>query len=222
MRKRSLFEKAINKISTIYFDNYDKKMDLKICGENLCEPVESVYRNDAEGVGYTGSYSTRYQTLDIVMQDVELTENDKFIDVGCGKGRVLSFLLGKNAKCSINGIEINEEAGSVAAKWTEKFDNVNVIIGNAFDINCDDFNIYFFGRPFLPKTFLEYIEKMERELTHPITLVYFSDQRTRNLMKNRKNWTKTKQGKIYKKNGFNLSWVPQGYSIWSYTPEVNE
>ena len=41
----------------------DSIIDLRICGQSLVKYVPSVYRDDANGVGMTGSQSTSYIIL---------------------------------------------------------------------------------------------------------------------------------------------------------------
>ena len=107
-----------------------------------------------------------------------LTENDSFLDVGCGKGRVLAYLVKIKAPCHITGIEISDEAGAVASEWTDLYDQVTVIRGDVFVQNLNDYTVFFLNRPFLPKTFMAFINKLEKELRHPIALLYWVDQQS--------------------------------------------
>ena len=67
----------------------DNKRDLKICGEKLGVFVPSPFDKE---VGATGCQSAPYKGLDVVLQDLRLSSDDSFIDIGCGKGRVDFFL----------------------------------------------------------------------------------------------------------------------------------
>ncbi len=197
---------------------YDTVIDKKICSVNLCKYVPSVFRDDANGVGSTGSESTRYIILRKIFSHVKLKAEDSFIDIGCGKGRVLAFLKKEQAPCALNGIEINEEAGAVAKAWTKKYDNINIIIGDAFHINYNAYNVFFLGRPFLPKTFSQFIEKFENEVSHPITFIYWVDQQSGHFLKERKGWTLNYREKFQSINGLIIASQPQGFSIWTYNP----
>ena len=61
----------------------------------------------------TGSQSTHYSILKKIFDKVNIDESDSFIDVGCGKGRVLAYLVMHDYKCAITGIEINEISSKV-------------------------------------------------------------------------------------------------------------
>ena len=143
------------------------------------------------------------------------------VDVGCGKGRVLAYLVMHDYKCSITGIEINETSGKIAEKWTANYPQIKLMIGDAFKLNYNDYTVLFLGRPFLPVTFLEFIELIESQLDHPIQLIYWVDQQSGHLLKDRKGWTLVWREKIERINGFRVAPYPQGCSLWKYTPETD-
>lgn len=213
-----LFTYVHKKISSVILRLMDEAADRHICGQSLVKYVKSVYRDDANGVGMTGSQSTSYFILDRIFSHVTLTGQDSLLDVGCGKGRVLAFLVKKHAPCRLYGVEINEISGRVAQEWTRKYDQVNVTIGDAFQMDYNSYTILFLGRPFLPKTFLQFIEKLESELTHPITLIYWVDQQSGYLLKDRPAWEKQFREKLTIIHGLRITNVAQSYSIWTYDP----
>ncbi len=147
-----------------------------------------------------------------------MTEQDVFLDVGCGKGRVLAYLLKSHAPCRLFGIEINEISGRTAQEWTQKYDRVDVMIGDAFRLDYNDYTVLFLGRPFLPKTFQQFLESMEASLTHPITLIYWVDQQSGYMLKDRPGWRKQFGEKLKTVCGLKIAKVPQSYSIWVYDP----
>ncbi|MBQ5321273.1 MAG: class I SAM-dependent methyltransferase [Oscillospiraceae bacterium] len=195
---------------------YDRKQDMEICGCSLTEYVPSPFRDT---MGATGSSATSYWSLEEVFANADFKETDSFIDVGCGKGRVLAFLLREKFPGKITGIELTEEVAEYCKKWAEKYENIEVINGNAFDINYNDYNILCMCRPFLPPQFKQFIEKLEAELTHPITFYYYVDQQSGGFIKNRPGWKMLERKILHKKNGYYLSVAPQGCSVWTYTPE---
>lgn len=195
---------------------YDAIMDKKVCGCSLVKYVPSKYRAEK---GATGSQSTGYWILDKIFSDSEFTEKDKFIDVGCGKARVLAYLINKNFQGELYGIELNSEVAEYAKKWTAKYSNVMVMSGDAFEIDYNAYNILFLGRPFEPEFFKKYIDKLEKELTHPITFYYWVDHQSGDYLNNRPGWTLHKREWVFRSHGFYLAGSPQRYSIWTFTPE---
>ncbi|MCH5321358.1 MAG: methyltransferase domain-containing protein [Eubacterium sp.] len=209
------------KVDQRIFRFHDYIIDKKICHRSISEYIPSVFRDDEKGIGSTGSESTHYLIIKEIFSHVKLTENDSFIDIGCGMGRVLAYLLNEKVRCKISGVEINEKSGRVALEWAENYDNVNVILGDAFELDYNDYNVFFLGRPFLPQTFKEFIEQFEQKLTHPITFIYWVDQQSGELLDGRKGWDKQYQKKILKVSGLRVAFVEQGYSVWTYTPDNN-
>ena len=214
------FDRIYGAISRRLLRTMDGIIDQRICGQSLVKYVPSVYRDDANGVGMTGSQSTNYVILNRIFSHVSLTEEDSFLDVGCGKGRVLAFLLKEHAPCALNGVEINEISGNVPVEWTARYEQVSVKIGDAFEMDYNLYTVLFMNRPFLPKTFLEFIEKLESTLTHPITFIYWVDQQSGHLLKDRQGWTLQFREKLTSIRGLRIAGTPQSYSIWIYDPSV--
>ncbi|MDY6340614.1 MAG: class I SAM-dependent methyltransferase [Saccharofermentans sp.] len=218
--KNNIFQRVYNKIHSTILNQMDEASDKKICGQSLVKYVKSVYRDDANGVGMTGSQSTHYIILKRIFSHVTLTEQDNFIDIGCGKGRVLAYLIKEHAPCSLNGIEINEISYNVAQDWTKKYDQVNVMLGDAFKLDYNPYTVLFMGRPFLPVTFMQFIEAFEAGLDHPITLIYWVDQQSGYMLKNRPGWKMLYREKLTYIKGLRVARTPQGYSIWTYDPSL--
>ena len=206
------------KISRAVLRLMDEAADRRICGQSLGKYVKSVYRDDAKGVGMTGSQSTNYIILDRIFAHITLTEADSFLDVGCGKGRVLAFLVKKQAPCRLYGVEINEISGKVAQEWTKKYEQVTVTLGDAFRLDYDPYTVLFLGRPFLPKTFLQFIERLETGLGHPVTLIYWVDQQSGYLLEGRPGWERQFTEKLSVLYGLKIDDKPQSYSVWTYDP----
>ena len=68
----------------------DAGKDKKISGRNLGVFVPTPFANSH---GATGSQSAPYLGLAKVMEDFDPKPEDSFIDIGCGKGRVIAYLL---------------------------------------------------------------------------------------------------------------------------------
>ncbi len=217
MQKITL-KKVYNWLQRKVVNTYDATIDRRITGQSLVKYVPSTDRDDANGVGRTGSQSTPYMVLKRIFSHVELKDNDSFLDVGCGKGRVLAYLVKIKTPCHITGIEISDEAGKIASEWADLYDQVTVIQGDVFALNLNDYTFFFLNRPFLPKTFLQFIEKMEEEIKHPITLLYWVDQQSGGYLKDRPGWTMTHREKIFKIHGLMMASCSQGFSVWKYEP----
>ena len=215
-----LINRIYNKASSIILNKIDRFIDYRVCGRSLVKYVPSVYRDDENGVGMTGSQSTSYVILKRIFSHVTLTRQDVFLDVGCGKGRVLAYLLKSHAPCRLCGIEINEIPARTAQEWTKKYDQVDAMMGDAFRLDYNDYTVLFLGRPFLPKTFQQFLERIEESLTHPITLIYWVDQQSGHMLKDRPGWEMLFREKLKTICGLKIAKVPQSYSIWVYDPNM--
>lgn len=210
--KASINNRTINAIDRYY--------DQRICGQSLSKYVPSVFRDDKNGIGMTGSQSTNYIILKRIFAQVQFSCEDVFLDVGCGKGRVLAFLIKEHCPCAIHGIEINKLSGEIAADWTKKYDQIHVEIGDAFKTDFNQYSVLFLGRPFLPKTFHEFLEILEPQLTHPITFIYWVDQQSGYMLKDRSGWRLKYREMISEIHGLKIcDGHPQGFSVWEYIPE---
>ena len=194
---------------------FDSIQDRIICGCSLVKYVPTLFR---ESNGSTGSQSTRYLYLKEIFKDEFFSSNDNFIDIGCGKGRIIAYLLKNNFPGKLNGIEHNDDVANFAKKWTQKYKNVSIINGDVFEHDLNSYNVFFLGRPFETKFFIKFVEKFEQELTHPVKVIYWWDQQSGNFLNYRDGWKLHKREWIFKKHGIYLSNSPQRYSIWTYIP----
>ena len=193
-------------------NSWDKLLQIKSCG-----------RDESGADEYHHPYEpTPYCVLERLVKSRFFGEEDVVLDYGCGKGRVLAFLLKKQAPCPLYGIEINEISGKIALEWSEKYDRVSVTIGDAFQIDYNPYTVLFLGRPFLPKTFLEFIERLEATLTHPITFIYWVDQQSGYMLKERSGWEMHFREKLSTIHELKIARVPQSYSIWTYDPQKRQ
>ena len=211
----TVFMKVVVGVSWRLAQIYDYFIDRKVCGCSLVRYVPSLYR---ESRGATGSQSTPYPVLKRVFGQYEHTAEDHLIDVGCGKGRVLAHLVNQHFPGKLHGIELNQEVATYAQKWAKRYDNVEILSGDAFALDYNQYTKLFMGRPFLPDTFEQFIQKLERELTHPITLFYWVDQQSGHLLDGRPGWQLLRRRWIFKIKGFYMAACPQRYSVWVFTP----
>ena len=193
----------------------DNKRDKKISGRNLGVFVPTPF---ARSHGATGSQSAPYLGLAKVMQDFDPKSEDSFIDIGCGKGRVIAYLLRNNCPCKITGIELNPSVASVAKSWTERYPNVEIVEGDAFGLDYNDYNVLFMYRPMETDTFKLFVNLLEMQLTHKIRLYYYVDHQSGYYLNDRPGWNLIRREDIYREGGYYIHKEPQRYSVWEYVP----
>lgn len=196
-------------------DLHDSLIDRRICGQSLVPYVPSIDRDDKNGTGGTGSQSTHYVFLKKIFAHVGLTASDVFMDVGCGKGRVLAFLIREKCPCPLYGIEHNESVGKITEEWTRRYEQVHIVIGDALTYDYNPFTVLSLARSLLQKTFVAFVEHLEQTMTHPIRLIFWYGQERYCDLDNRPGWTMERREQV----GRPLSLlVGRSYSIWSYEP----
>lgn len=213
---KNIFVRVIIKITIKCSHIFDYIKDKHICGCSLVKFVPTKYR---ETHGATGSQSTSYWALDKVFAEDVFSENDSFVDIGCGKGRVLAYLIRKKVPCKLYGIELNKDVAEYAQKWASRYESVNVLNANALNIDYNDFTVLFLARPFEPDTFFRFIEKIENELKHSIRFYYYCDSQSGSFLEKRMGWKFIRRDWIFVSHGLFLHGSPQRYTVWEYTPQ---
>lgn len=207
----ALYRKLSGQITTAC----DMVKDFKICGKSLTNYVASVDRKVLQA---TGSESARYWALDEVFKDMKFNKDDKFIDVGCGKGRILAEMERIKFPGQLYGIELNPDVAKYAQDWANRYDNLTIMSGDAFKLDYNDYNIIMLCRPFLEEMYVTFLEKMEKDIKHPVTVILYVDNYMAKYVKDKPQWTMHKQEVVFKKGLLAYSYYPVRYSIWTYDP----
>lgn len=198
----------------------DRHYDKKITGLDLSVIVHSTYQDLKNQIGMTDSQPTHYWILERIFDHISISEKDLFIDVGCGKGRILAFLLREKCPCPLYGVELSEVPGKIALQWTKKYDQVHVTLGDAFEVDYSPYTIICLSRPFLTQTFLQFITLLESQVKQKITFIYIFDQVNGFHLKNRPGWTLKYREQFFKIHGLQVAGCPQWFSIWKYDPKA--
>lgn len=213
---RNFFVRKLISLSIRVTHFFDRRKDQRICGCSLVKYVPSLYR---ETMGATGSESTCYWALDKIFKGFSFSQDDSFIDVGCGKGRVLAYLIGKKCICPLTGIELNREVYEYAEKWTKAYPQIRLLNGNAFEQDFNPYTVIFLARPFETETFCQFIAYLEHSLKHRVRVIYWCDIQSGGYLENRPGWNMLKRGRIFTGRGLFMYPCPQRYTIWEYTPQ---
>jgi SAM-dependent methyltransferase len=81
-------------------------------------------------LGYVQYVPSRVWKLRLLFSKVDLEEFDTVIDLGCGAGRVIRWLLRRGFRGEIYGIEIDPRLVSLARAAFAGFDNVRIVQGD--------------------------------------------------------------------------------------------
>lgn len=116
--------------------------------------------------------STNYEELDIIFSDyLQLQPGDVIADVGCGKGRVFSYLLYKKKENRMIGYEINELVGHQTKKRLSRYKNIEIRCENIFDNFPEKLDVFYLYNPFKEAMTTAFIEKV-LQMPHAPVIIY--------------------------------------------------
>lgn len=120
--------------------------------------VPDVERDTQLSVAHPGesivNVATPYEVCRNLVDALDLTADDRFVDLGCGMGRILLYaaLL---TPARFRGVEMVEDRVTAARRAVAHLglgDRVSLTHGNALDDPLDDGTVYFMFRPFSVET----------------------------------------------------------------------
>lgn len=107
------------------------------------------------GLGYYEIANSSYDALTFMLGG-RLRRGDRVVDVGCGKGRVLNFLLSLELDLDITGIEVDEAVAQATAERLRNYPNVRVLIGDARKQLPASFDLLYMYNPFNASVMVEF------------------------------------------------------------------
>lgn len=127
----------------------------------------------------TGYQAMLYWSLPAIYRRIRPTSSDTIFDLGCGKGRVTSWLafdpFRRGTVKKIVGIEIDTALVPVARRNAEKLPfrgcTIEIIEGDAAEVDFSEATIVLMFHPFGPKTLRKVLDKLAA-LSHRLRVVY--------------------------------------------------
>jgi SAM-dependent methyltransferase len=176
---------------------YDKKIGIE-AEESLCPKEDNSLYIDA--TRYSPSF---YGRLERMVDYLKLGEKDVFVDLGCGKGRVVFFVALQKIK-KVVGVEINKDLIAIAKDNLRKLklnnSPVDLIHLDVVNFDVREGTVFFMFNPFGIKTLEKVISNIKDSLiTNPrkIRIVYYCPAYCNFLDK--ENWL-IREGEIENKN----------------------
>lgn len=184
MKRRKFY----NNSSKLYYPPlwlrlYSKYLDYKITKNFLGDEIETPFREQ----GFFNTQSTEYDELNKIFKDYPISSDDVFVDIGCGTGRVIAYLLYKKKLCNIIGIEINSDVIISTEKFFNKYENVQFFKGNAIEELPLNTTVIYLYNPFDFNNFVKLIDRIENNFSH-IRVIYFN-LKFLDFFVDRKGWT---------------------------------
>jgi SAM-dependent methyltransferase len=125
---------------------------------------------------HLGAYATQsmdYAQLSYLFSrnDLPIRESDVLVDVGCGKGRVLNYWLGRGVRNRMIGIELDEAVAAATRRRLARFANVEIIQGDATEVLPEDGTLFFLFNPFGPDVLKRFGERLKHR--RGIRIIYW-------------------------------------------------
>ena len=120
------------------------------------------------------SVSTGYDHVNLIFfKYYSIKPEDVIAEVGCGKGRVINYLLYKGIKNKMIGYEINIPLAKLTQKRLRRYKNVEIKCENIFDEFPNEANLFYLFNPFKTGMMEQFKEKIwEIKSNNPIMLYY--------------------------------------------------
>ncbi len=119
--------------------------------------------------------STGYNHAEFIFfKYYSIQPNDVIVEVGCGKGRVINYLLYKGIKNKIIGYEINVRLANLTKKRLARFKNVDIHSGNILENFPSEANLFYLFNPFKEGMMEAFKEKIWAIRNCNPTMLYFN------------------------------------------------
>ncbi len=148
---------------------YEREMDQKL---NIHTQSIREWEDIEKAKSYNRTEATPYQALDRFFEFYELPERAKFVDIGCGSGRML-FYVHHRFDIPVTGIELNPqtfydlEQNKVHYLENAQSTSSQIILQNIYAeeyiFQAEDNVIYFFN-PFTIRIFAKVIQNLEQSI----------------------------------------------------------
>lgn len=190
MKKRSLkltplqIIKRGNYIYHLYYWIYALFYDFKICGRTL----NGTLFYDADGAYPVQSISYIY--LKELIKEIDYTDKDVFVDVGCAWGRLIGYLNFKTQIREFVGVELNSEVASFTYAVFQKKDNIKIIDGDILNNIPENGTIFYLFNPFDGKVLSRFLDEFESKIHHDAK-IYYLYPTCKDEFDNRKQWSLT-------------------------------
>ncbi|MCR4843043.1 MAG: class I SAM-dependent methyltransferase [Eubacterium sp.] len=187
--------------------------DRKIGEMSLAGWRRTYYRDK----GSNATQSTDYRVLREVFARVPLTESDVLCDVGCGFGRVLSYVTLSGSRAKVFGIELDPLVAITAAKRMKDCPLVEVLCGDACELLPEETTVIYMYNPFQEEKLHEFLGVIESGINHPLTVIYVNDYYSHDITE-RKNWQEISRGNVRQRTYRRDHPRRMPYGIFRFTP----
>jgi SAM-dependent methyltransferase len=175
-----------------------RREDRRIGGASMDGIRPSRFR----ALGAEATQSSDYRCLDRMMRQLDLAPRDVFVDVGCGEGRVLTYLYLRKFRGRLIGVELDPDVAEQARQRTAHCANIEIRCANVLEDPAlvQQATVYYLFNPFNGKIFSKFVALLEKSCPHPVRLAYLFDYYAPYL-DGRPGWSRMWEGAIPRRGG---------------------
>lgn len=159
-------------LDTIRDFRYDRRLGIETTGRYISDKPATFFGDEFY-------YDTvEYSKLEKIIAFLRLNENDIFVDIGCGKGRIVLYTAAKKLK-KVIGIEYEKSLVDIARKNISSFKalktEIEIIQADAGTYEISEGTVFFLNNPFGHKTLIKVLDNIRNStLTFPrkVRIVY--------------------------------------------------
>lgn len=153
-----------------------------------------------------------YAVLAKIFKSLYITDDDVFVDLGCGMGRVVNFLVTKGYDCRIIGVEKNTVIAEGCAEIFSRKSRVSIICADVTVATPNEGTVFFIYNPFTDIDIEKIIINIEKNATGPIKLAYADDTYSA-VIRRRDGWRADCSGSVKLRYA-----APMHYTVFTYLP----
>ena len=111
-------------------------------------PLGGTIKSRYAGAGARDVGNADYGDLAILFGAAQVATDDVIVDVGCGKGRPINWLLSHHREHRIYGIELDPSVSAATARRLRRFENVTILTGDATALLPSEGTLFYLFNPF--------------------------------------------------------------------------
>ncbi|HVH14085.1 MAG TPA: class I SAM-dependent methyltransferase [Longimicrobium sp.] len=107
---------------------------------------------------------------------IAIATTDVLVDVGCGRGRVINWWLGRGLRNHIVGLEIVPAVAAATARRLVQHPNVEILCGDAVDLIPPEGTFFYLYNPFDARVMRRFADALLESVEHPakLRILYFN------------------------------------------------
>lgn len=110
-------------------------------------------------LGAKDTMNSDYRALALLL-DPEMRAGDVFVDVGCGRGRVINFVLHQGRAARVYGLELDPEVAAEVAQRLRHRKDVTIAVGNCLETLPADATVIYAFNPFTRALMEQFKERL--------------------------------------------------------------